>query len=150
MGPDSRGFTLVEIMIAVTIIGITAMLVMPAALSAAHRARCARTGSDMRTFANAFVTYAADHGQYPPDSHLTLPPGMDDYIDTGKWYAETALGGHWNWDSPSSYSYAGVAIFVHDCTDDELRVLDAMVDDGNLATGEIIKSSHGRPTYIIE
>jgi len=146
------GFTLVEIMIVVAIIGLLAALTLPSFAKARTRSLGVRVALDMQTFGDAFIVYAAENGRYPADSHATLPPGagMENYLDDGKWYEETAIGGNFNWEGPDAYPYAGVSVFDHTVSDEDLLEIDNLVDDGVLATGSYRKTSNGRFTYIVE
>jgi general secretion pathway protein G len=60
-----RGFTLVEIMIVVVIIGLMAGLVTYATVGYLERAKRQRARSDIATFAGAIDSYYLAKGQYP-------------------------------------------------------------------------------------
>ena len=75
------GFTLVEIMIVEAIIGLLAALALPSFAKARTQARVSRMANDLRIFGDGFQLYAMNTGLFPVDTHNTLPPGMEDYID---------------------------------------------------------------------
>lgn len=61
-----RAFTLIELLIVVTIIAILAAIAVPNFLLAQTRAKASRAVSDQRTIATALETYAVDsNGKYP-------------------------------------------------------------------------------------
>ena len=62
----ARGFTLIELMIVVAIIGILAAIAIPNLLNAVQRGKQKRSMSDMRALATAIEAYAVDNNQYPP------------------------------------------------------------------------------------
>jgi type IV pilus assembly protein PilA len=105
----------------------------------------------MRSISQAFVAYFASNGTYPPDSHRTLPPGMDEYLNPSLWANETPIGGYYNWDGPDNYPYAGLSIFPpNDVPLSERQMLDELLDDGDLSQGRFRNGTNGRPTWIIE
>ena len=138
-------------MIVVVIIGVLAAVAIPNFLSMQRKARVGRTASEMRSLSQAFVAYYASNGQYPADSHLTLPAGMSEYINPAIWANGTPIGGTYNWEGPDSYPYAGLSIFPADAAPvNELTMLDHMLDDGDLSQGNFRYGTNGRPTLIIE
>ena len=60
-----RGFSLVEIMVAVVIIGILATVVMINVLPALDRAKVEKARSDVATLEQALETYKLDNDSYP-------------------------------------------------------------------------------------
>ncbi len=110
-----HGFTLVEIMIVVAIIGILAMISVPSFIRARERSRATAAASDLRAFEQAFHAYNLEYGQYPQRSFTPpyvifrvgeLPDAMQGYIKARNWERETPCGGQYSWTA-SQHSFSG-------------------------------------------
>lgn len=145
---------MVEIMIVVLIIGFLAAVAIPAFAKARMKTQITRVVNDLQTFGEAFDMYATFTGQYPVDTHNTLPPGMEEYIKQSNWDAD-AFGGHYNWEGPTwgeggTYPYAGIALFEMSAPASAMTTLDEQLDDGDTSTGWFRLMPNGRYTYVLE
>ena len=138
-------------MIVVVILGILAAVGIPNYINYQRNAKVGRTAAELRNLSQAFIAYYASTGQYPPDSHLTLPAGMDKYINPSIWANGTPIGGTYNWEGPDNYPYAGLSIYPPGAVPvSELTMIDHMLDDGDLSQGRFRIGTNGRGTLIIE
>ena len=136
------GFTLVEIMIVVSIIGMLAAIAVPAFLKSRARAKATRCVSNLRVYLDGLKQYNLDYGEYPSQlmSGLgVLPVGMDDYLDPDDFAGDTACGGQWRWMNNNVGLFAPYylvqivdgAYAGKSSPDVELlRQIDSMMDDG--------------------
>jgi type II secretion system protein G len=65
LASDRRGFTLIELMIVVAIVGILAGVAFPLYWNLQARVRTTRAQADVRTLASAATTFAAHVGSVP-------------------------------------------------------------------------------------
>ncbi|MDP3559696.1 MAG: type II secretion system major pseudopilin GspG [Legionellaceae bacterium] len=62
---QSRGFSLIEIMVVIVILGILASLVVPKIMSRPEEARLVKAKQDIQSIQNALDLYRLDNGSYP-------------------------------------------------------------------------------------
>lgn len=74
------GFTLLELLIVIVIIGILAVLIVPNLTAGPQRARDAQRKSDMRNVKTALETYFNDNNQYPGGAGTSGYTGLSTYL----------------------------------------------------------------------
>lgn len=75
-----RGFSLIELLIVVAIIGIIAAIAIPNLLAAINRGRQKRTMADMRSTGTAAELYAVDNGFVPRGLDGTVSSELPDKL----------------------------------------------------------------------
>src|ERR1700736_1999682 len=145
-------FTLVEIMIVVSIIALLAMMALPGFLRAREQAQDAKFINALRIATGAFEMYNMEHSAYPPDVNRgVVPAGMALYFGpTLDWTKPTPIGGNWDWDYQQFGFTAGVSIVGSGADTTRMSEIDAKIDDGDLSTGGFQNTAADRYTFIIE
>lgn len=82
-----RGFTLIELMIVVVILGLLATTVMPKILSKPDQARRTKAMVDIRSIQSALAMFKTDTGRFPTTAEslqaLVTNPGLKGYDPDG-------------------------------------------------------------------
>ncbi len=149
-GKRASGFTLVEILVVVVILGILAAIVIPQFAAASDQSQKTTFVTNLRQFTTAAILFHQETGQYPEDASTgTIPTGLDAYLDADKWTQGPSLGGQWDaeyQDEGGITSALGVVFEGTGATrdDDYMRDIDRLIDDGDLATGGFRKISSNR------
>ena len=133
------GFTLVEIMIVVVIIGLLAAVAIPAFQKVQQRSRATRFANDFRQFEAAYQRFFMEGNPRPPVTGGGItPPGMSGYLPAS--YNETSvMGGSYWWSGPS-----GAIVLLGSTANDAIMVqVDVILDDGVLTTGIFQKIGGG-------
>ncbi len=95
-----RGFTLIEIMMAIAIISILATIVYGSIGNALEKARFARAKAELSEIAKAAEQMALNNGGiWPPDASRSLPSGIETYLGPGTWPDAPWDGSVFDWDN---------------------------------------------------
>ncbi len=113
---SKKAFTLVEMLIVVTIIGILSAALIPRLQGAQAGARDAARQSDLRQISSATQMYYNDRGHFPEhewsvwDNALTwlIKMGYIDSLPTDPQANRPNTNVLTNWDTPGTYGYSGV------------------------------------------
>lgn len=146
-----KAFTLVELMVVVTLIGLIASIAIPAFTQSRSNATASSAANDFRHFSELFQMHNLSTGEWPADGlPATIPAGMDSQLAGSSWVSQTALGGLWDYDYGVYGSTAAVAIDGFTADASILTILDRLIDDGDLRTGRLRLAAADHLVFVIE
>ena len=142
----NRGFTFVELVVVVLIIGILAAVGVPHLLGLTEEALIKRTITDVRAIHDAASLYLAEHGELPAQTEEGTGPGaFEGYIDGRVFNKVPPIGGiayGWmkSWSNLDGLVYID---FGPNMPRDIILEMDQKYDDGNPGNKSIrIVSNH--------
>lgn len=107
---QSAGFTILELVVVIVVIGILTMIALPRFLNAQNRSHIGAAQSDLAALRQALALYAVEHNGYPPSlaSYDEFKKLIVDY--EGKPYMTLPSGHTFRWvsyagDRESTYSF---------------------------------------------
>lgn len=146
----SSGFTLVEIMIVVVIIGLLTAIAIPGIKKAVENSQNAQLAKEFSVFSDAIEIYALENGEFPEDSSTgQIPAGLEEYISDQQWLDGSVIGGSWDVEFNDSGITSAVGIHNYTVDSDRLEQFDAVVDDGRLDSGQYRIINTGRYYYVV-
>jgi prepilin-type N-terminal cleavage/methylation domain-containing protein len=150
-----RGFTLIEILIVVVILGVLASVVIAQFSGVSDDAQRTAFITSGKTFVEAAQRYYIDYGYFPNDAPGRLPDGFGDYVTAHQFEGVTPIGGLWD-TAENAYGFrASLGVFYGAGApsphrdDDYMRLIDEAVDDGDLATGSFQKVANTRYFWVV-
>ena len=107
-GMQSGGFTLVEVMVVVVILGILAAVVVPSLMERPDQARHTMAKQDIRSLVNAVNMYRLDNNRFPGTLSDLVGPYLDNIFDPwGNAYVYVFPGVHGRFFDIASYGADG-------------------------------------------
>jgi prepilin-type N-terminal cleavage/methylation domain-containing protein len=97
-----RAFSLVEIMVAVVIIGLMTAMALPAYRRITMRAKATAVVNDLRAFSTAFITYNLQNGQWPADEAARVIPAEMAGSLGASFELTSPIGGFYKWCAGAS------------------------------------------------
>lgn len=147
---NTSGFTLVEIMIVVMIIGLLAAMVFPSFESARRNSQNTRLATDLRVYGGAITMFAIANREFPEDSNSgAVPSGFEQFINVGSWNKGPSIGGVWDMEFNSYGITSAVGVHGFNISEDQLIEFDEQHDDGDISTGRYRLIAGDRYYYVV-
>lgn len=145
------GFTLMEIMIVVVIVGLLAVLALPAFKKARINAQASVIVNNFRSFSGSFQTYNLDTGEWPAEHMVAgaVPPGMEGTLKASDWIEGCPINGYYAFENPDDGNSVAVLLVANDMNIALQTRVDTLMDDGDLATG-LIRGDNQSLDYYLE
>lgn len=153
---SNAAFSLIELMVAVTILSVLMLLAIPTYQRIQRRAKAAAIANDLRVYATIFQTHAHEKGSWPKEvGPGVVPPEMSaQELKFDDWTHTTPIGGKYDWEyeqTHAGFKYrAAIAITGATIDADLFTAIDQAVDDGNFSTGNFFQGNGNFPVFIIE
>jgi general secretion pathway protein G len=148
-----KGFTLIEMLVVISIIGILATLVAANLNSARSRARDAERKSDMKNIQTALRIYYNDNGRYPANDGsyqmLACDPGTNSCAWGDEWNIGDTVYMQTLPQDPLSptQNYRYTMGTITDTTDTDSYILQACLENKSDTNG--VPSDHWCPTFVM-
>ncbi|WOO39547.1 type II secretion system protein [Rubellicoccus peritrichatus] len=132
-----RGFTLLEIMMVVVIIGLLIAMAVPGFRKMKENSRASAIANDFRVFSDALHEYNILEGgwPHPNDNAGEFPAGMDGFLSHA-WTNESPVGGNYFFEHPPGED-ARLVIRSSNISARVIELVDRKLDDGDISSGQL-------------
>lgn len=136
--PQHAGFSLIELVTVVLIVGILAGVAAPKLMRGSDEAAIESTISHLKTIALAAEIYQNETGEWPANGGTgNMPPLFSDYLRPNLFAVPCPLGGQYDWDYQINGVTARIKVVDSDATTATWVRVDQRIDDGDLASGRL-------------
>lgn len=152
-----RGFSLVEMLMVLTILSIMAALAIPEIGSSLDESQQVAFVQDLRILANAAIQHRIRTGEPLEDaSSGAAPEGIEALVQPEQWEAGTPIGGQWDAERDSYGIRSAVGVHFYQMKGRRVPALefmqrvDALIDDGDITSGHFRRLAANRFYLVLE
>ncbi|MFK7884914.1 MAG: type II secretion system protein [Phycisphaerales bacterium] len=140
------GFSLIELVVVIVILGIIAAIALPRFSSGAETARLNALIASLRTYETALMEYHAMYDAYPSNASTgEMPEELEGMLHSRVWNASVPPLGEWDYETNVSGFAVTVGFHVKGGAGADARamglLIDERIDDGDLKSGRFQKQS---------
>lgn len=134
----------------VLILGVLAGVAAPRLFDATDEASVNATAQHLIVIAEAAELCFAQTGEWPGNQNgAILPPELAPYLRDNPFASPCPIGGVFDWDANNGGHRARIKIYGMTPNDPAQLMLDSLLDDGDLATGQLIALRPEAIVYIV-
>ena len=145
--PLQNGFTLIETLVVICIIGVLTFVIFPNYHQRKEHSKAAQLADSFRAYATALKDIAEINGSQLDQSQTDkLPDVMKSQIP--QLHEESIVGGEWQWSCDEAIEKIEIRLVNHEAAMGLIERVDHLLDDGDLKTG-IVTGDEDQLTMVL-
>lgn len=147
----AKKYNLVDVMIAFVGISFIASVAVPVLQHFRQHSQNAQFTEDISVFRAALQNFKQQHGNFLTDSEPgNVHSTMTAYIDVSHFETLPSIGGMWDIEMNNSGVISAVGVYNPTVSKEQLALIDEMIDDGDIASGQLRFISNNCYSWVLE